>query len=108
MAVFIASWESNPVERTVVSCVIGVVCVRGRARRRSQCREGARSRRARGGDDLRVCVWIRSRGGRKQHDARSYVGGGMAEQAEFSTSENVTSLDTKRILLNIVDSINKS
>ena len=72
MAVFIASWESNPVERTVVSCVIGVCVCACEAPLPMQGR--ARSRRARGADDLRVCVnpltW------RESHDARSYVGGG--------------------------------
>ena len=86
--------------------MIGVVwCVRVRGAA-PNAGKGLRSRRSRGSDDLRVCVDPLTRG--EKTTRRAVVRwGGMAEQAEFSTSENVTSLDTKEYNNNI-DSINKS
>ena len=94
-------------ERTVVSCVIGVVwCARVRGAA-PNAGKGLRSRRARGGDDLRICVDPLTR--REETTRRAVVRwGGMAEQAEFSTSEKRHVARYQRILLNIVDSINKS
>ena len=80
MAVFIASWESNPVERTVVSCVMVECCVCGGTAPPKG--EGTLAQST-GGDPLARARRILSDGA--GHDAQGFVRGvgGMAEQAEF-------------------------
>ena len=93
-------------ERTVVSCVIGVVCACACEAPLPMQGKGTLAQSTWGRRPAHVYASAHKEG---SHTTRGRtLGGGMAEQAEFSTSENVTSLDTKRILLNIVDSINKS
>ena len=99
VAVFIASWESNPVERTVVSCVmVCVVC----GRHRSPKGKGTLAQST-GGDSLARARRILSDG---RGTTRKGSFGGVGGWQSRRSSENVTSLDTKEY--NNIDSINKS
>ena len=83
-------------ERTVVSCVIGVVCVCACEAPLPMQGRGTLAQSTWGRRPAHMCGSAHEEGGNNT-TARSYVGG-MAEQAEFSTSENVTSLDTKEYI----------
>ena len=92
MAVFIASWESNPVERTVVSCVM--VCV-GCGQHRFPKGIGTLAQST-GDDPLARARRILSDGRGTTRTGRSGVGGdGRAGGARHTKVINVTSLDTK-------------
>ena len=98
MAVFIASWESNPVERTVVSCVM--VCVVWH-----RFPKGGRGTLAQstGGDPLARARRILSDGRGTTRKGRSGGGGdGRAGGARHTKVINVTSLDTKEYIIILI------